>query len=497
MDISLYIEEAEIHPHINGGNGASIFESMKKVEEKDKIYESLSSKYDPQYKPALDAVSIIKKFIADRGLIIYGGTAVDYALRLHGSNIYPDEMLDIPDLDFYSPDSVKDAYDLATILFKAGYTAARAIPALYVITMRVDIADNHFLADISYVPPEIFKTLPVREYEGMKIIDPIFQKIDFHYCLSHPYDNPPREVIFEKWKKYIFRFNLLHQYYPTPEFTKANIASLSPIGVKVPEVGLLTSFAAYAVIRKALESIVNVPSSILPCKIKIVNNVLTVDTIDDTLVLMHFDLDKAITTLNLNQVEEYRPYINIIPKYIKGISEGESSLGDYVNVVVLSSANKYTSVARVEVDGVLLSICGIQYLMLQFLSFAHTAKSKKIASTYYAYYESIMEMIKLAEAHYSTSKDDAMASPFFPTTKVYGSENISPAYEISFKRIQADLGEVKIESIPTPKGYHPSRGAPYEPFDYSTSIYFGKDGGPVVSQLPAGPSSSLADPFGI
>ena len=145
----------------------NIKNSMSKVEEKDKVYEKISSEYDPQYKPALDAVSIIKKFIADKQLIIYGGTAVDYALRLHGDSIYPDEMLDIPDLDFYSPDSVRDAYELATILYEAGYTSARAIPAMYVITMRVDIADNHFLADISYVPPEVFKTLPTREYEGM------------------------------------------------------------------------------------------------------------------------------------------------------------------------------------------------------------------------------------------------------------------------------------------------------------------------------------------
>ena len=44
------------------------------------------------------ALDIVREFIVERGLILFGGTAIDYALRLKGSKIYPDEQR--PDFDF-------------------------------------------------------------------------------------------------------------------------------------------------------------------------------------------------------------------------------------------------------------------------------------------------------------------------------------------------------------------------------------------------------------
>src|SRR5581483_6869402 len=123
---------------------AELAHAFEIVEASAKKYELISTKLDPQYDLVVKAVPLVKNFIAERGLIIYGGTAIDYALRLHGSCIYPDEQLAIPDLDMYSKDSVSAAYDLADILFAAGYKDVRVIRATYVRTMRVDIGDNHF-----------------------------------------------------------------------------------------------------------------------------------------------------------------------------------------------------------------------------------------------------------------------------------------------------------------------------------------------------------------
>jgi hypothetical protein len=180
-----------------------------------KKYEDISVKKDAVYGRVIEAIKIVKEFIKARHLIIYGGTAIDFALRIKGDAIYTDESLLFPDLDFFSPDSVGDAADLADMLFKAGFEATRAIVASYVRTMRVDIMQNHFIADITFIDPIIFMTLPFVEYEGLRVLHPQFQKMDLHLSMTYPFDKSPREVIFERWTKDIERFNLLDKYYPS------------------------------------------------------------------------------------------------------------------------------------------------------------------------------------------------------------------------------------------------------------------------------------------
>lgn len=181
-------------------------------------YEYLVLQHDPLYERIKFAIEIVKEFIRKRKLILYGGTAIDFALRLKGDQIYSDDTLSVPDLDFYSPQNVADAYDLAEILYEAGFES-RAINALHAGTMRVDAGDNHFVADISYMPPAIFAKIPTLKYAGMKLVSPENIYIDLHNSLAHPFSNPPQEVIFERWGKDIKRFNKLFSYYPVKRTT--------------------------------------------------------------------------------------------------------------------------------------------------------------------------------------------------------------------------------------------------------------------------------------
>lgn len=189
---------------------------MQNILDNIKSYKLLVSEHTPLYESILDAIDIVKEFITSRRLIVYGGTAIDYALRLKGDAIYTDDMLKVPDLDFYSPTHTQDAYDLADILYQAGYTDARAIVALHSETFRVDIGDNNFIADISYCDPDIFKKLPTVNYNNMRVISPYFQYIDLHKSLSLPLANVPYEVIFERWKKDVERFEKLYTAYGSP-----------------------------------------------------------------------------------------------------------------------------------------------------------------------------------------------------------------------------------------------------------------------------------------
>jgi len=100
----------------------------------------------------LSAQRIVKQFIIDRKLVIFGGLAIDYALRLKGSSIYYDR--DLPDYDCVSYKNVDDAYDLGEILTGAGFENVKVIRAKHVETMRVRI-NLITVADIGYIPKKI------------------------------------------------------------------------------------------------------------------------------------------------------------------------------------------------------------------------------------------------------------------------------------------------------------------------------------------------------
>lgn len=485
---------------------------MDRVKERYKDYEDISMKLDPIYPLLTKAIQICKQFIIDRKLIVYGGTAIDYALRLHGSSIYPEDML--PDLDFYSPNHAADAYDLADILFKAGFKESRAFMAMYVRAMKVDIVDNHFIADISYIPKATFDKLPFIEYQGMRCIDPIFQKIDLHSSLSFPFDNPPREVIFSRWAnaKDIKRFNLLNKYYPTP-FVASKVKSLKPITFDLAYTKyVFDGFVAYGVILESLKQLISnfnlavdktakviLDPKILQAKqhIDIKGKTITADTFDDKLEFVHFAPNVIIKERKLTPAYYYS-YLSLIPKH--AICEEK----DY-QVVIKSTDGRYMSIHRVDCDNVQFTIVGVQFLLMQLLAYANYYP--EAYDTYHAYYNSLLLIIDQAEAifyeiilnlvkansppvinlHELTGETQNItkliySSPFFPTIKVWGRDNFSEQNEIQLMRLATERSRDGSSKIgPLPQGYHPKKqqdiNKPVHPvFDYESSEYFIKDG---------------------
>lgn len=171
------------------------------------------------------ALEIVRAFIVDRGLILYGGLAIDFALRaVNLPAIYSEDVL--PDYDFYSPDSVGDATALSGALRAAGFRV-RATRAIHVTTMRVR-ANEVWVADISYCPPAVFAAIPTIEYQGVRVRAPGHQAIDMHRALSFPLENPPMEVIEHRAGKDVTRFNLLAAAYPAA-FGLAGVRGGAPV----------------------------------------------------------------------------------------------------------------------------------------------------------------------------------------------------------------------------------------------------------------------------
>lgn len=137
---------------------------------------------------------VIKQYIKQHKLIIYGGTAIEILLRSKGITFSDkDKFLDY---DFYSPKFIEDSIALANKLYKDGYKYVRRVNAIHPDTVRIGAEfAKEFLADITYIPEKAFKMLPTKQISDINYIDPQFLKVDLYRSMCRPNSNVYR------WKK--------------------------------------------------------------------------------------------------------------------------------------------------------------------------------------------------------------------------------------------------------------------------------------------------------
>ncbi len=439
---------------------------METVIKAAKDFEQILLEHDPAFQKVKDAIKIVKKFIADNKLIIYGGTAIDYALRLEGDFIYSDAALLIPDLDFYSPDAVNHSYQLADILFDAGYLLARAICGRHIDTMRVDMEDNHFIADIHHIPQEIFDKIPYITYENMRIVHPHFQFIDLHSSLAFPYDDPPTEVIFARWKKDIERFNKLYNKYPVkqePEKIKMQTISIKGINRYV-----WNGFLAYALLYSKYTGS---KDGIVPAEFT-----ATADEVKFTgtrVELIHIKPTKCVAEMGAELKERYEAYAGMLPSRCEATKDG-------VPIDIYSSHNRLISINSVEVSrGVFVRAVGVQYLLRYFAILGALHAKTPLGIEAWRRYTSILEMI----SRMNYTEADIGKSPFLLSINIYGGHNISHSTQVSIRKAYATIHGDDFPLLP--KSYVSADALVVEmkkihpPFNYEISSLFCARGRPL------------------
>lgn len=178
----------------------------------DRGYDIAYIKHGAIYGLQARALDIVRDFIIKHKRIIYGGMSIDMALKAAGgAGIYPPD--EVPDYDFMSPDFYADSIELARILHAEGFPEVNSINATHVTSRRVRLGGDN-VADITYIPIELYDRLPTIEYNGFRVIHPDFQRLDVHRALTLLLEKPPREVILQRAAKDMKRFKLLDNAYP-------------------------------------------------------------------------------------------------------------------------------------------------------------------------------------------------------------------------------------------------------------------------------------------
>jgi len=124
--------------------------AMDNAEKKNKI-----KMYTPETEKI---INIVSKFIKDKKLICYGGTAINNILP--EKDRFYNEDIDIPDYDFFSTTPIEDAIELTNIYFDKGFEV-EAKSGQHVGTYKVFV--NFMpIADITYLSKDIFDFMTPR-----------------------------------------------------------------------------------------------------------------------------------------------------------------------------------------------------------------------------------------------------------------------------------------------------------------------------------------------
>lgn len=434
--------------------------------------------------PMVDrALEIVRKFIVERDLILFGGLAIDYALRLRGDRIYPDEQR--PDFDFLSPRSVDDAYDLADILQRAGFEDVGAIRGIHVQTMRVRTSFA-YVADIGYAPPDVYAQIPTIDYMGMRVVHPDFQRMDQHLAFCFPFNGPPREDVFHRWRKDLKRFNLLAAHYPivaegasaAAALTSSSAALSVPVAGEAPGLTVaLHGFAAYALLRRALDELAaargrraEVAAPALACAVE-AGRVTVEAPVAGPVVFASPWPERALAGMPFRVFD---PYMDIYPTTYRT-----------ADATVLSTAGRLLAVAVVRAaPGLQALVVTPQYLLLWLLFEAHRRPADR--AVYRAYYAHTLEVLRAAEALLADAPELFAKSPFAPAVTTLGDTNHDAAYVI---KMAASARQLREAQPPAALGLPPGivenlRGLPQNyycegsrpPFDYQANVLFHRSG---------------------
>jgi len=152
-------------------------------------------------------ISILEDFLKMKKLICYGGTAINNILPLEDQ--FYDKDIEIPDYDFYSPNPLDDAKELADIYYKAGFQEVEAKSGVHYGTYKVFV---NFIpvADITLLEKQLFKRIQkdaIRVY-GILYCPPNFLRMNMYLELSRPAGDISR------WEKVLKRLILLNKNFP-------------------------------------------------------------------------------------------------------------------------------------------------------------------------------------------------------------------------------------------------------------------------------------------
>ena len=466
------VRDCEYSGGHNGGEAAA--DDVAAHFPKDYSYKFIEKLHDPLVFSIKEILGIVKQFVIDRKLVMVGGMAIDYCLRQKGDMIYDDTNVNsiLPDWDFFSPNHIKDAYELANLLYVLGYSRdssgetirkVDANRAIHISTIKVRLYYEG-VADVTFIHPTIFARLPIIEINGLRVIHPNWQTLNIHLMLSYPIKGPPREAIFHRLQKDVSRgYKLMtlfpvkqeytpidHKITPFPEFYKQGGKGVGELLLDQPNRRTLVAygFLAYNCIVQYFNQIFpDSASGILAEKLTSVGFTSLNDTVE--FIASKSIYNKFVETYSVGATR-YNGFIDYILPYTsikQSLAEVDgSSKSVDVTINVYELAHDIIPYSKLVINNETFLLPSVHYILLYFLYKYNLADTDTIKNTYGYYYNSLLTICQTIYAFVDKNKfhldkyelGDKTApaivkrldniifnSPFFIPKHLYGEDNSS------------------------------------------------------------------------
>ena len=178
----------------------------------DKIQDEVKKKtwnlLEPSGDTKLAIVSKVLEYVKSHKRKIYGSYAHNKTVILKNKKDNFISDLEIPDIDFYSPEPLVDLYNICNMFNKLGYTDVMGQDAQHAETYKIFVNEAE-ACDISYVPRNIYNKIPFVESEGLIYVHPHWALIDYYRVMCDPMTS--WEIKLDKRFK---RMYLLQKNYP-------------------------------------------------------------------------------------------------------------------------------------------------------------------------------------------------------------------------------------------------------------------------------------------
>lgn len=169
---------------------------------------------EPTIHEKKQVMDVIKEFIRIKGRKVYGGTAINEAIKAKNPDdaIYDDYTFS--DIEFYSPTPVVDLVELTNLLYKRGYKYVVGSEAQHEETYSIYV-NFQLYCDISYATTRIYHGIKTIVIDGIHYADPHFILIDQLRIINQPLTSAE-----QRWEKTFKRMFKLLKYYPLEDHHK-------------------------------------------------------------------------------------------------------------------------------------------------------------------------------------------------------------------------------------------------------------------------------------
>ncbi len=207
----------------------------------DKAREIFLKNYEPSLKEYNKVYSIIKDYIRNNNLIVYGGYAQNALIKKKNEKDAFYKEIDLADIEFYSSEPLKDLINLCDLLSKKGFKHIEGKEGVHNETYKIFVNFHNYL-DLSYMPKKIFDNCPVIMAEGMKLTHPNMMLTDAYRIYTDPMTS------YRLLGKTFKRFNKLMNYYPFNQNLIYNDISFN-VNISEKEYDSITKFIRKKIVR--------------------------------------------------------------------------------------------------------------------------------------------------------------------------------------------------------------------------------------------------------